>query len=113
MVGVSAAFSPECDRFVRRVKSADAFRTADIIACIAANDAFVMGAWGEHLAVDGGRWKMLSDGGGELWKELGIFSRRFWLSASNGIVTHMSLDGVVDAESGGDDQNREALHFGI
>ncbi|GFZ10330.1 hypothetical protein Acr_21g0009290 [Actinidia rufa] len=41
VVGVSAAFSPVCDRFVKRIAPAKSI-VADLIACVAVNDPFVM-----------------------------------------------------------------------
>lgn len=70
LVGVSTPFSPRCTRFVRWVASAKD-NSSDLIACVAANDAFVMRAWGEALAV-GDRVMMLSDGRGELGNALGV-----------------------------------------
>ncbi|XP_057468677.1 peroxiredoxin-2B-like [Actinidia eriantha] len=70
VVGVSAAFSPVCDRFVKRIALAKSV-VADLIACVAVNDAFVMKAWGESLAV-GEKVLMLSDANGELPRAIGV-----------------------------------------
>ena len=100
VVGVSAAFSPGCSRFVKRVGLVKS-KGWDLIACVAVNDVYVMRAWGEHLAV-GERVMMLSDGGGELARELGVSldtimglgvrSRRFCLNTINGVITAVEFD---------------------
>lgn len=104
LVGVSAAFSPSCSRFVKRVESSRSMGS-DMIACVAINDVFVMRAWGENLAV-GEKVKMLSDGCGELSKSLGLSvelggealrgsgvrSRRFCLCSLNGVITSVDFD---------------------
>ncbi|KAL7244984.1 hypothetical protein ACSBR2_000346 [Camellia fascicularis] len=105
LVGVSAAFSPICARFVKSVVDSAKSKLADLIACVAVNNVFVMKAWGEDLAV-GENVMMLSDGAGDLARALrvpldssggdclglGVRSRRFWLSALNGVVTSLSVD---------------------
>ncbi|PON93441.1 Peroxiredoxin [Trema orientale] len=107
VVGVSAAFSPDCSSFAKRVELAKS-KGWDLIACVAVNDVFVMRAWGEHLAV-GERVMMLSDGRGELARELGVSlgpdagsskaslglgvrSRRFCLNTVNGVITGVDFD---------------------
>lgn len=104
LVGVPAAFSPACARFVKRVESAKSVGS-DLIACVAVNDVFVMRAWGENLAV-GEKVMMLSDGCGELSRALGVpldmsgraclgfgvRSRRFCLSSLNGVITGVNFD---------------------
>lgn len=105
VVSVQAAFSPVCTRFVQRIVAAK-LKLADLIACVAVNDVFVMKAWGEKLAL-GEKVKVLSDAGGDLSKALGLpldfcgggdrlglgaRSRRFYLSAMNSVVMDLSLD---------------------
>ncbi|KAM5564910.1 hypothetical protein ABKV19_019115 [Rosa sericea] len=104
LVGVTAPFSPSCTRFVKRVKSARE-KTAEVIACFAVSDVFVMRAWGEILAV-GERVMMLCDGLGELTRALGVSlngtvkacpglgvrSRRFCLASFNGVITNVDFD---------------------
>lgn len=107
----SAAFSPSCSRFVKRVELEKSKRW-DLIACVAVNDVFVMRAWGENLAV-GDRVMMLSDGGGELAKALGVSSdrsskvndfaglgvrfMRFCLNTVNGVITAVDFDEENDS----------------
>lgn len=78
---------------------------ADLIACVAVSDVFVMRAWGESLAVDE-RVMMLYDGLGELTRTLGaslnptskdylglsVRSRRYFLAAFNGVITSVEFD---------------------
>lgn len=106
LVGVSAAFSGRCERYVRGVEEAKG-RAVDVIACVAVNDVLVMRAWGNHLGV-GEKVMMLSDVEGEVSRVLGLLclhgsdlrprlglglrSRRFCLSALNGVITNVSLD---------------------
>ncbi|PRQ27050.1 putative peroxiredoxin [Rosa chinensis] len=108
LVGVTAPFSPGCTRFVKRLKSARE-KTAEVIACFAVSDVFVMRAWGEILAV-GERVMMLCDGLGELTRALGVSlngavkaclglgvrSRRFCLASFNGVITNVDFDEESD-----------------
>ncbi|XP_050365766.1 peroxiredoxin-2D-like [Argentina anserina] len=106
LVGVTAPFSPSCTRFVKRVKSARE-KTAEVIACVAVSDVFVMRAWGEIMAV-GERVMMLCDGLGELTRALGASvqaclglgerSRRFCLAAFNGVITNVEFDEEEEEE---------------
>lgn len=93
---------------MKRIQSVKA-KHADLIACVAVNDVFVMRAWGENLGV-GERLMMLSDGGGELCGALGVSvdtsnmaclglgvrSRRFCLTAVNGVITSVDFDDEDD-----------------
>lgn len=119
VVGVSAAFSPGCARYVKRVVELAKAKGSDLIACVAVNDVFVMKAWGENLSVGGDKVMILSDGRGELagafgvsldtttrgeaWLGLGVRSRRFCVIAVNGVVTGVEFDEendrVVSAKS--------------
>ncbi|XP_010263726.1 PREDICTED: peroxiredoxin-2E-1, chloroplastic-like [Nelumbo nucifera] len=113
VIGVSAAFSPSCTRFVRAAEE----KNADVVTCVAMNDVFVMKAWGEHLEAGGDKpIMMLSDGQGEFSRALGMSldispsspplglgtrSRRFCLVALNGVVKSLRLDeehGFVPAD---------------
>lgn len=117
VVGASAAFSGRCGRYLRRAEAARG-REVDLIACVAASDVLVMRAWGKDLDV-GEKVVMLSDARGDLSRELGLCSgtpmqgvgggfgeaarsRRFCLSAINGVITNVSVDDDEDdAEDGG------------
>lgn len=108
LVGVSAAFSPDCSRYVKSIEATKG-KSGDLIACIGVNDEFVMRAWGQHLGV-GKEVKMLSDGRGELATTLGLTIRnhdssgtgisvrssRFCLAVVNGIITTVHLDDSHD-----------------
>jgi glutaredoxin/glutathione-dependent peroxiredoxin len=73
----------------------------DTIACLAVNDAFVMGAWGqEHQA---GQIMMLGDGNAEFTKAIGleldrikegmgIRSQRYAMLVENGVVKKLNVE---------------------
>ncbi|KAF4350134.1 hypothetical protein F8388_001312 [Cannabis sativa] len=112
VVGISAAFTPGCSRFVKRVELAKS-NGWDLIACVGVNDVHVMRAWGEQLGV-GQKVMMLSDGGGELARGLGVSldptsfgskanfiglgvrPKRFWLNTINGVITAIDFDNEND-----------------
>ncbi len=83
----------------------------DTIACIAVNDAFVMGAWGKEQGCDSSV-VMLADGSGAFTKAMGleldlvgrgmgVRSQRYALVADNGKVTHLAVE-----QAGGFDVSR-------
>ena len=73
--GVPGAFTPTCS--AKHVPSYLAnydklkARGVDTIACMAVNDAFVMGAWGRDQKA-GGKVRMLADGSADYTKALGL-----------------------------------------
>ncbi len=73
--GVPGAFTPTCsERHVPGyLANYDAFRAkgVDELWCIAANDGFVMAAWGKSLNALG-KIRFLGDGSAELTKKLGL-----------------------------------------
>jgi peroxiredoxin (alkyl hydroperoxide reductase subunit C) len=73
--GVPGAFTPTCSakHLPGFVQHAAAFRAkgVDAIVCMAANDAFVMGAWGKDQGV-GEDVVMLADGSAAFTKALGL-----------------------------------------
>ena len=75
LFGLPGAFTPTCSaRHVPGyVQNADALEAkgVDTIACMAVNDAFVMGAWGKDQNV-GGKVVMLADGSAEYTAKLGL-----------------------------------------
>lgn len=117
LFGVPGAFTPGCDKvhlpgFVER---ADELREkgVDRVACVAVNDAFVMGAWGEAHGADG-KVLMLADGNGELAAAMGLEldgrgvglgtrCKRFAAVIDDGVVTQLDVDeaGGVDVSSCG------------
>ena len=73
----------------------------DEIVCMAVNDAFVMGAWGE--AQNAEKLLMLADGNAEFTQAVGLEldasgfgmgkrAKRFGMSVDEGIVTHLAIE---------------------
>ena len=115
---VPGAFTPACSQrhlpgFVERAADIKA-KGVDEIACVAVNDAFVMGAWGREQKTEG-KVRMLADGSGDLVRALGleldlskgglgIRSQRYSMLVDNGVVKKLNLEpapGKVEV-SGGD-----------
>ena len=106
LFAVPGAFTPTCSarHLPGFVQNAEAFRAkgADTVACIAVNDAFVMGAWGKDQGTDG-KVLMLADGSAAFAKALGleldlmargmgVRSQRYALVAEDGKVTHLAVE---------------------
>ena len=106
LFGVPGAFTPTCSakHLPGYVQNYDALKAkgADVVACMAVNDAFVMGAWGKDQGV-GDKVVMLADGSAAFTKALGleldltarglgVRSQRFALVAKNGKVTHVAVE---------------------
>jgi glutaredoxin/glutathione-dependent peroxiredoxin len=106
LFAVPGAFTPTCSNrhLPGFVENADAFRAkgVDTVACIAVNDAFVMGAWGKQQGADG-KLMMLADGSGTFAKAMGleldlmgrgmgVRSQRYALVAQDGKVTHLAIE---------------------
>jgi peroxiredoxin len=75
LFAVPGAFTPTCSAqhvpgFLE-LREELAAKGVDEIWCVAVNDAFVMGAWGRELGVDG-RIRMLGDGSGAWVRDLGL-----------------------------------------
>ncbi len=118
LFAVPGAFTPTCSQqhLPGFVANADALRSKgiDTIACMAVNDAFVMGAWGKDQGV-GDKVMMLADGNGDYTKALGleldlsahglgVRSARFSMIVDNGSVTALNIDDggaleISDAET--------------
>ena len=105
MFAVPGAFTPGCSltHLPGYVVNADKIKAAGIetIACMAVNDAFVMGAWGKDQNAE--ELLMLGDGMGEFTAALGLEldasgfglgtrSQRFALIAEDGVVTHLNVE---------------------
>ncbi len=106
LFAVPGAFTPTCSQqhlpgFVAKVDDLKA-KGIDTIACIATNDAFVMGAWANDHNV-GDKVLMLSDGNGEFTKAmglefdlsglgLGVRSQRYALVAENGVIKDLQVE---------------------
>ena len=75
LFGLPGAFTPTCSaqHLPGYLDLATQFKDkgVDEIVCFAVNDAFVMGAWGKDLSVDG-KVRMIADGSAELTQKLGL-----------------------------------------
>ncbi|MBX2859150.1 MAG: peroxiredoxin [Cellvibrionaceae bacterium] len=102
---VPGAFTPGCSmtHLPGFVVNADKLQAAgvDSIVCVAVNDAFVMGAWGE--AQNAEEIVMAADGSGKFTQAvgmeldlgemgLGIRSKRYALIANDGVVSYLGVD---------------------
>ncbi|WP_259780975.1 peroxiredoxin [Aestuariispira ectoiniformans] len=115
LFSVPGAFTPTCSAkhlpgFVEKSGDIKA-KGVDTIACVAVNDAFVMGAWGKDQNV-GDNVVMLADGSGE-WTSalgleldlnaagLGMRGQRFAMIVDDGTVTHLAVEegGAFDVSS--------------
>ncbi|MGI9250563.1 MAG: peroxiredoxin [Pseudohongiellaceae bacterium] len=105
LFAVPGAFTPGCSltHLPGFVVKADEIKAkgVDTIACMAVNDAFVMGAWGE--AQNASEILMLADGNGEFTKALGLEldasgfgmgsrSQRFAMVVDDGTVSHLGVE---------------------
>ncbi|MBR0644988.1 peroxiredoxin [Plastoroseomonas hellenica] len=106
LFGVPGAFTPTCSAkhlpgFVVNVDALKA-KGVDTIACVAVNDAFVMGAWAKDQGITD-QVVMLADGSAKLAQALGleldltarglgIRNQRFALVAKDGVVTHVGVE---------------------
>ena len=106
LFGVPGAFTPTCSakHLPGFVQNYDALKAkgVDTVACMAVNDAFVMGAWGKEQGV-GDKVMMLADGSADFTRKmgleldlvargLGVRSQRFVLVAKDGKVTHVAVE---------------------
>ena len=107
---VPGAFTPTCSaaHLPGFVVNADAIlaKGVDQILCLAVNDAFVMGAWGEQQNVETDKIMMLSDGSATLTtamgleldlseQNFGVRSQRYAMIVDDGTVS------VLQVEEGG------------
>ena len=115
---VPGAFTPTCSakHAPGYLVNFDKFKSRGIdeIWCIAVNDAFVMGAWGEDLKASG-KIRMMADGSAEYSKKLGlegdfsgfgmgVRSQRYSMLVEDGVVKKLNIEespGKVEV-SGGD-----------
>jgi peroxiredoxin len=100
LFAVPGAFTPTCSQrhlpgYVEKAAELKA-KGIDQIACVAVNDAFVMGAWGKAQDV-GDKVLMLADGSGDFTRAvgleldlrsrgLGVRSDRYSMLVDNGVV---------------------------
>ena len=116
--GLPGAFTPTCSAKhvpsylanYEKLKS----KGVDTIACMAVNDAFVMGAWARDQNTDG-KIRMLADGAAEYTKALGlefdlsarglgVRCQRFSMLVDDGVVRQLNIEApgkyeVSDAET--------------
>jgi peroxiredoxin len=122
LFAVPGAFTPGCSmtHLPGYVVNADKIKAkgVDTIACMAVNDAFVMGAWGE--AQNASEILMLADGNGELTAALGLEldgsgfglgkrSQRFAMVVEDGTVTHLAVEPGAGIEVSSAEAIMEAL----
>jgi peroxiredoxin len=113
-IAVPGAFTPGCSmtHLPGFVVNADALKAkgADTIACMAVNDAFVMGAWGENQNAE--EILMLADGNGDFTSAIGLEldasgfgmgkrAQRFGMIVEDGTVTYLGVEapGEIKASS--------------
>jgi peroxiredoxin (alkyl hydroperoxide reductase subunit C) len=117
LFAVPGAFTPTCSvkHLPSFVQNADALKAkgVDTIACIAVNDAFVMGAWARDQHA-GDKVRMLADGSAEYTKALGleldltargmgVRCQRFSMLVDDGVVKALNIEAPGKFEvSGGD-----------
>ncbi len=106
LFAVPGAFTPGCSDyhlpgFLIRDEEIKA-KGVDKVACIAVNDAFVMGAWGEATEV-GDKIHMLADGNGDFTAAVGLQmdgskfglgqrSQRYAAIIEDGVVTSLLVE---------------------
>jgi peroxiredoxin len=113
LIAVPGAFTPACSQrhlpgYVERAADIKA-KGIDEIACVAVNDAFVMGAWGRDQKAEG-KVRLLADGSGEFARALGleldlskgglgVRSKRYSMLVDDGVVKSINVEqqpGQVD-----------------
>ena len=114
MFAVPGAFTPTCSEahLPGYVVQADAIKAKGIddIICVAVNDAFVMGAWGEAGNADA--LTMVGDGNGDFTKAIGLEmdgsgfglgtrSQRYAMVIEDGVVNTLAVEagGQLDVSS--------------
>ena len=106
LFGVPGAFTPTCSArhmpgFVEQAEALKA-KGADVVACMAVNDAFVLDAWAKDQGAHG-KITLLADGSAAFTKALGlemdltprglgVRCQRFALVAKDGKVTHIGVE---------------------
>ncbi len=116
LFAVPGAFTPGCSmtHLPGFVAQADVIKAkgVDTIACMAVNDAFVMGAWGQ--AQNAEELLMLADGNGEFTAAIGLElnasgfgmgtrAQRFAMIVEDGTVTHLAIEapGKIEVSTAG------------
>src|SRR5712671_7528150 len=106
LFAVPGAFTPACSQrhlpgYVDKATDIKA-KGIDEIACVAVNDAFVMGAWGRDQKTEG-KVRMLADGSGDFARALGLEldlskgglgtrSKRYSMLVDNGVVKSLNVE---------------------
>ena len=106
LIAVPGAFTPTCSArhlpgFTERAAELKA-RGVDRIACVAVNDVFVMGAWGENQGIKD-EVVLLADGSGEFTRAIGmemdaskfgmgLRSRRYSMLVRDGVVETLNVE---------------------
>lgn len=106
LFAVPGAFTPGCSNvhlpgFIERNQELRD-KGVDTVACVAVNDPFVVGAWGEAHGV-GDKILMLADGGAEFTDAMGLSqeigrlglgkrSKRYAAVIEDGVVTSLEVD---------------------
>jgi peroxiredoxin len=102
LFAVPGAFTPTCSaRHLPGYKDRAAefkAKGVDAVACVAVNDAFVMGAWAKDQGVDG-QIVMLADGNGDFTRKLGLEldGSKFGMGLRSQRYAMLVQDGVVKA----------------
>ncbi len=112
LFGLPGAFTPTCSAkhvpgYVEHAAAIKA-KGVDTIACMAVNDAFVMGAWGKDQNV-GDQVLMLADGSHKFTdaaglvldlteRGLGVRCERFAMIVDNGVVSAIHVEGPGEFE---------------
>jgi glutaredoxin/glutathione-dependent peroxiredoxin len=106
LFSVPGAYTPTCsnEHLPGYINKANELKSkgVDTIACMAVNDVFVMGAWGEHSGA-GDKVLLLADGNGEYANALGLEldasgfgmgtrSQRFAIVVDDGVVTQLHIE---------------------
>jgi len=106
LFAVPGAFTPACSQrhlpgYVDKAADIKA-KGIDEIACVAVNDAAVMGAWGKNQKTEG-KVTMLADGSGDFARALGleldlskgglgIRSKRYSMLVEDGVVKKLNIE---------------------
>jgi peroxiredoxin len=106
LFAVPGAFTPACSQrhLPGFVEQADALKAkgVDLVACVAVNDAFVLGAWAREQKADG-KVMMLADGSGDFTRALGLEldltrgglgrrSQRYSMLVEDGVVKALNVE---------------------
>jgi glutaredoxin/glutathione-dependent peroxiredoxin len=106
LFGVPGAFTPTCSakHLPGYVQNYDALKAkgVDTVACMAVNDAFVMGAWGREQK-SAGKLRMMADGSGDFARAtgltldlnargMGLRSQRYSMLVEDGVVKTLNVE---------------------